>query len=112
MKALKTRFIVTACLLILTSIGLIESADADWHRGKVKAIVFLHEGSGVAFSLEGVVPTSCSCPSYWGGYVCLDMSRATHKQEYAFLLSAKARDVTINVHIDETTCMVTSMEEQ
>lgn len=40
------------------------------------------------------------------------MSRATYKEEYAFLLSAKARDVTINVHINETTCMVTSMEEQ
>lgn len=91
MKALKMRAVVTACLLILTSIGLIESAGADWHRGKVKAIVFLHEGNGVAFSLEGVVPTGCSCPSYWGGYMCSDISRATHKQEYAFYSAQRRR---------------------
>ena len=63
MTALKMRVIVTACLLILTSVGLTESAYAGWHQGKIQAIVFRYDGNGVAFKLQGVVPTGCGCPA-------------------------------------------------
>jgi hypothetical protein len=88
------------------------TASADWRSGRVVRVAIGYEGSIVAFQLEGHKNSlPCTCPTYWTGYICLNRARESFKEEYAFLLSAKARDVVINVNIDETTCKVTATYE-
>lgn len=105
MKAFVSQCVVSFLILILASV-----AHADWRSGKVRVIASTYAGNTMVFMLTGVTP-SCTCPSYWTNYICLDETRATYSQEYAMLLSAKARDMTIHVNINETTCMVTAMYE-
>ena len=105
MRTVLVRYV--ACILLL---AFCSASKAGWHSGKVSRIAFPYEGNRPVFLLAGFTPT-CSCPGYWTGYMCLNEARATHAQEYAFLLSAKARDVVIYVNINETTCLVTSMYE-
>lgn len=104
------RTAIAGCIFLVMSLGLVESASADWHQGKIQNIAFPYEGDRMVFKLQDFTG-SCSCPGYWTGYVCLDANRATYPQEVAFLLSAKARDVRIHVNINETTCVVTAMFE-
>ena len=86
------------------------AASAGWHPGKVGNIGFAYEGSEAVFTLVDV-SLGCACPTYWQGYICLDPDRPTYKEEYALLLSAKARKVSLNVNVDETSCKVVAIYE-
>ncbi len=98
------------CVVFFLTLTLGSIAHAGWRSGKVRIIASTYEGDTMAFTLVGVTP-SCSCPSYWANHMCLDGSRATYSQEYALLLSAKARDMTIHANIDEATCLVKAIYE-
>lgn len=105
MKPTFLKYVACFLMLVLGSI-----AHADWRSGKVRIIASTYAGNTMAFMLTGV-SLGCTCPSYWTDYICLDESRATYSQEYALLLSAKARDMKIYVNVNETTCLVTAMYE-
>lgn len=83
---------------------------AGWHSGKLDNIGFAYEGSQVTFRLIGV-SLSCACPTYWQQYICLNPNRQTYKEEYALLLSAKARDAELHVNVDESTCQIIAIYE-
>ncbi len=82
-------------------------ALADWHAGKVTQLAIGYDGSTITFLNR----SNCTCYSPWPGLMCLDRTRATHKEEFAMLLRARATATDINVHIDEGTCRVVALYE-
>lgn len=106
MKRLLRRFGIPL-LLGLAS----HAAHADWHQGHITRLMFGYDGSTVTFALSGWVRSDCTCYSAWPGTMCLNRSRASFKDEYAWLLKAKTVDQEIFVNIDETTCSVVAMYE-
>lgn len=96
-----------ALLIIITS----NSALAGWHTGKLGMIAFSYDGKIISVGQEGFTKTDCTCYPTWPGRYCLDSSRETYDKEYAFLLSAKARNVSVGINIDETTCKIVAIYE-
>lgn len=87
------------------------AAHADWHSGNITQISFGYDGSTVAFTISGYSRSDCTCVSAWPNMACLDRARVSFREEYAFLLSARARGTPIAVNLDETTCRVVAMYE-
>ena len=94
-------------LLLLTS----SWTSADWHKGKITIIAFGYDGQTISIGQEGFTKSDCTCYTTWSNRYCLDIDRETFDKEYAFLLSAKARDKLVAINIDESTCKVTAMYE-
>ena len=99
---------LASTLILASTVFVATTASAGWVNGKVKIIAFGYNGNETAIMLEGV-SLSCNCPTYWGGYICLNRARETYKEEYALVLNAKSRDVKLYVNVDENTCMPTAM---
>ena len=87
------------------------SAQADWHLGRVTSLGFAYDGSTVVLSIEGVNRNNCTCYSSWPSNMCLNRSRLSFKEEFAWLVKAKAMDQAIYVNVDEATCYVEAMYE-
>ena len=85
---------------------------ADWHRGKITMVAIGYDGKTVSIGQEGFDRTNCTCYSSWPNRYCLDRSRESFKDEYALLLSAQARNKSVSIHIDESTCNITALYEQ
>lgn len=85
---------------------------ADWHHGKLGIIAIGYDGKTVSIGQEGFTRSDCTCYSAWPNRFCLDPNRETFEQEYAFILSAKARDKSVSINIDETTCKIRAMYEK
>lgn len=86
-------------------------ARADWHGGTVTQLAFHYDGSTVSFVISGWTRNNCTCNNAWPQMACLDRSRASFKEEYAWLLAARARGTPINVYLDETSCRVVAAYE-
>jgi hypothetical protein len=86
-------------------------AYADWHSGRITQISFGYDGSTITFAISGWSRNNCTCYSTWPNTMCLNRSRVSFKDEYAWLLKARAMDQYINVNIDESTCSVVAMYE-
>lgn len=86
-------------------------ASADWHSGRIIQLSFGYDGLTVAFVISDWIRTNCTCYSAWANHMCLDRSRTSFKEEYAWILKARTVDQTINVNIDETTCKVIALYE-
>ena len=85
---------------------------ADWHAGKIDMIAIGYDGKTISVGLKGTTRTDCTCYSSWPTRYCLDRTRDSFEQEYALLLSAKAKDKSVNINIDETTCKVIAIYER
>lgn len=86
-------------------------ALADWHSGKLEIVAFGYDGKTISVGQEGFTRTNCTCYPAWPGRYCIDSTRDTSEKEYAFLLSAKARNKSISISIDETTCKINAIYE-
>ncbi|WP_444996867.1 hypothetical protein [Aliikangiella sp. IMCC44359] len=97
-------------LLILTTLFCLP-AKADWHSGKISSVSTSYEGDKVTLVLEDWSRNNCTCYPTWPNNMCLDSARETANFERSFILSAKARNKVVVVHIDETTCKVIAIAE-
>ncbi|WP_444888486.1 hypothetical protein [Microbulbifer sp. JMSA008] len=99
--------------LLVLALSLVSSVSAaDWHQGELEYVGVGYDGETITFSQVGVSRNNCTCYPAWPTRNCLDRSRDTFEQEYAFLLSAKARGISVSVNVDETTCKVIGMYEK
>ena len=99
-------------ILLFFSVFLMSvSCFADWHSGKIDIIGIGYDGKTIVIGQQGFTKTNCTCYSTWPNRYCLDGNRDSFKDEYALLLSAKARDKSVNINIDETTCYIKAMYE-
>ncbi|NOU49338.1 hypothetical protein HG263_02080 [Pseudoalteromonas sp. JBTF-M23] len=98
---------------ILLFLGLLfsTSALADWHSGTIEMIAIGYDGKTISIAQKGATKTDCTCYSTWPNRYCLDRTRESFKDEYALLLSAKARNKSVAIHIDETTCKIKAIYE-
>lgn len=87
------------------------TASADWHGGRITQFNFGYDGSTITFVLEGWSRSNCTCYPAWPNTMCLDRTRASFREEYAWLLRARAMDQVVNANIDETTCKVIALYE-
>lgn len=97
--------------LFLMALSSSHSALADWHYGRVEQLGFGYDGISVVFRLTGWSRNNCTCYSAWPNQMCLDRNRDTYKEEYAWLLRARATGQEVGVNIDETTCKVLALFE-
>ena len=104
MKALRI-----GCYLMLAAFASI--VRADWHTGTVDSVAFAYDGSTVAFILSGYTRNNCTCSAAWGQYACLDRTRTSFKEEFAWLLAARTRGTAISVNLDESTCKAIALYE-
>jgi hypothetical protein len=95
-------------ILMLT---LSPSALADWHTGVIDQLGIGYDGVTVVFRLGGWTRTNCTCYSSWPDQMCLDRTRTSFKEEYAWILRARASNQRVMAHIDETTCKVLALFE-
>lgn len=86
-------------------------ALADWHHGKLGIVAFGYDGKTISVGQQGFNRTNCTCYPAWPGRYCLNTARDTFEKEYAFILSAKARNKSISINIDENTCKIRAMYE-
>jgi hypothetical protein len=93
-------------LVLVLFFGLVITARADWHTGTVTSVNVGYDGMTISFGLSGWSRSNCTCYPSWSTYMCLDRSRNTFKEEYAWLLSARATQQLVSVNIDEATCKV------
>lgn len=100
-----------AAALVLLGLCAVPIARADWHAGTVEQLAFGYDGVTVAFVIGGYVRTNCTCYSAWPQMACLDRTRPSFQEEFAWLLSARVRGATININVDEATCRVVAMYE-
>lgn len=84
---------------------------ADWHVGVIERLGIGYDGSTIVFRLSGWNRSNCTCYVTWPDQMCLDRSRASFKEEYAWILRARATGQEIQAHIDETTCKVVALFE-
>lgn len=101
------RYFITIVLMFFSTI-----ASAEWHHGKLGIIAIGYDGETISIGQDGFTKSDCTCYPAWPSRYCLDPNRSTFEQEYAFLLSIKARDKSVSINIDETTCKIKSMYEQ
>lgn len=97
--------------VLLMLLAQAQVASADWHQGRVTTINFGYDGSTISFLLSGWSRSNCTCYPTWPSYMCLNRSRVSFKEEFAWLLKASAMDQMVTVYIDETSCMVSALSE-
>jgi hypothetical protein len=88
-----------------------ELAIAGWYSGRITHLAIGYDGTTTVFKIENFNKTNCTCYPTWPEYMCLDRSRPSYKEEFAILMSARARGTAVNPHIDETTCTVVAIYE-
>ena len=98
-------------LAFAASLTLAGAAHADWHYGRVTQVNIGYDGSTVTFVVAGWTRSNCTCYPTWSNMMCLNRSRASFKEEVAFLYSARARGVGVGANIDEGTCTVVALYE-
>lgn len=98
-------------LIMISVLMFCSSARADWHTGQVTGTGIGYDGQSVVFNLSGWTRTNCTCYATWPTYMCLDRSRTSFKDEYAWLLTARTVGKKIQVNIDEPTCKVIAVFE-
>jgi len=101
------KYVISILLIVASNWAL-----ADWHHGKLGIVAIGYDGKTVSIGQEGFTKSDCTCYSAWPSRYCLDTSRDTFEKEYAFLLSIKARDKSVSIYIDETTCKISAMYEK
>ena len=84
---------------------------AGWYTGNVNYIGVGYDGATITIRVEGWSRSDCTCYSTWPSHMCLDNSRATSDFEKSLILSAKARQTPIKVHIEESTCKISAISE-
>lgn len=110
---MKTRrsAIFSGISILMTLLLQSQSAEADWHQGTITGINFGYDGSTISFVLSGWSRSNCTCYSTWPNSMCLQRSRTSFKEEFAWLLKAKAMDQVVSVYIDETSCAANALSE-
>lgn len=98
-------------LAILAMFGVSTIAVAAWHSGKVTTLGVSYDGTTVSFKLGNWVRSDCTCNNAWPDQMCLDRSRSSFKEEYAWLLTARTTGRVVSVNIDETSCKVIALFE-
>jgi hypothetical protein len=86
-------------------------AKADWHTGQVITMGHAYDGQTITFRLSGWSRTNCTCYSAWPDNMCLDRTRTSFSQDYAWLLRARTTGQKVQVNIDETTCKIVALYE-
>lgn len=99
--------ILSLILILISSL----STNAGWHHGKINMVAMGYDGKTISIGQNGYSGTNCTCYSTWPDRYCLDFNRDTHEKEYALILSAKARDKSVSIHIDEKTCKINAIYE-
>lgn len=97
--------------IVLAALSTSHGALADWHYGRVDQMGFGYDGVTVVFRLSGWSRNNCTCYLSWPNQMCLDPNRDTYKEEYAWLLRARASGQEVGANIDETTCKVLALFE-
>ena len=99
--------------LLVLIVGLMASASsfAGWYSGKIEMIAVGYDGRTISIAQENSTRNDCTCYPTWPNRYCMDRSRESFSEEYALLLSAKARGASVALHIDETTCQIRAMYE-
>jgi len=87
-------------------------ANATWHTGKITMIAIGYDGETISVGQEGFSREDCTCYPTWPNRYCLDINRKTHEKEYALLLSAKIRNMSVAININEETCRIAAIFEQ
>jgi len=100
------KYVLTVLTLLLSGASI-----ADWHHGKLTIFAIGYDGKTVSVGQAGFSKSDCTCYPAWPNRYCLDPNRDTFDQEYALLLSAKARDISVAINIDETTCRIVAIYE-
>ena len=95
----------------ILALGLASAAQADWHTGKIIQFGHGYDGSTVTFLLSGWTRSNCTCYATWSNQMCLDRSRVSFKEEYAWLLRSRTTGQTVNVNIDEVSCKLIALYE-
>src|SRR5262245_39815978 len=108
---MKTSQLLKRSLLAIILCGLAATAGADWHQGKVTSLGFAYDGTTVVFTIDTVSRSNCVCYPPWPNNMCLNRSRPSFKEEFAWLLKVRTVGQSINVNVDENTCMVLAMYE-
>lgn len=99
-----------ACVAI--SLGAAPAVSfADWHYGRVTLLAFGYDGTTVVFGIEGWNRNDCTCYPTWPTYMCLDRTRQSFKEEFAWLLKARTVGQVIAVNIEEQSCKVIALYE-
>ncbi len=93
------------------ALAVSQTANADWHIGRIVQINFGYDGSTITFIVEGWTRNNCTCYSTWPNTMCLDRTRTSFKEELAWILKARATGQSIGANIDETTCKVVALYE-
>lgn len=97
--------------LLILVLFLSTPAFAGWHSGTIEMIAIGYDGKTISIAQKGSTKTGCTCYPTWPNRYCLDRSRESFKDEYALILSAKARSNPLNINIDETSCKVIAIYE-
>lgn len=98
-------------IILILSLTFSTSVFANWHSGTIEMIAIGYDGKTISIGQTGSTKTDCTCYSTWPNRYCLDRTRESFKEEYSLLLSAKARNKSLAIHIDETTCKVKAIYE-
>ena len=98
-------------ILLILTLFFLPSALADWHSGTIDIIAIGYDGKTIAISQLNSTRNNCTCYPTWPNRYCLDRSRDSFKEEYALILSAKARNKSLNININETSCKVIAIYE-
>jgi hypothetical protein len=79
-------------LKCIAVIGLFFGADAyaDWHAGKIVALGHGYDGQTITFQVSGWQRSNCACYSPWPNQMCLDPSRASFKEDYAWVTACES----------------------
>lgn len=88
------------------------NAFADWHSGTIDMIAIGYDGKTISIGQTGSTKENFTCYSTWPNRFCLDRTRESFNEEYALLLSAKARNKSVSINIDETTCFIKAVYER
>ena len=99
-------------VLFVLSLFFSLSCLADWHKGIINMIAIGYDGKTISVGQVGFTHGNCTCYSTWPNRYCLDRTRDSFKDEYALLLSAKARGTSLGININETTCYIRAIYEQ
>ncbi len=98
---------------VLVTLGLLFSTSvlSDWHSGTIEMIAIGYDGKTISIGQTGSTKKDCTCYPAWPNRFCLDRTRESFKEEYSLLLSAKARNKSVAINIDETTCKIKAIYE-
>ncbi len=103
MKAHNVKLLILIIAMIAVSSNL---AFADWHKGKINQISIGYDGKMVTMRVDGWSRNNCTCYQTWSQLMCLDRTRDSFNDEYAMLLMLFAQQLEVELHINETTCMI------